>query len=239
MSDKPFHFKEFTVQQNHAAMKIGTDAVLLGAWAKVSSETYRILDIGSGTGVIALQLAQRCIAEQIDGIELDADAFEECVHNFEESPWSDRLFCYHASFQEFTEEIDDTYDLIVSNPPYFATQQKLDLNESREKARFQNQLNFADLLKGVEKFLTSDGNFAIIIPAQAESEFLELAETYRLFPTEILHVKGREETKIKRSLINLRFTKSQPEVKELVIEKSRHHYTEDYINLVKDFYLKM
>lgn len=239
MPEKPFRFKEFTIHHQHSAMKVGTDAVLLGAWAKINENTKSILDIGSGTGIIALQLAQRSYAEQIDGIELDDAAFEECVYNFEESDWSDRLFCYHASFQEFTTEIDERYDLIVSNPPYFDKQDKLSLNNSREKARFQKSLSFEELIFGAKKFLSQDGNFSVIIPTQAENEFLLLAKKYELFPSHILHVKGRKEAKTKRSLINLNSTKKETQVSELVIEKARHDYTEDYINLVKDFYLKM
>ncbi|MGO2294232.1 MAG: tRNA1(Val) (adenine(37)-N6)-methyltransferase [Psychroflexus halocasei] len=239
MSEKPFRFKEFTIHHQHAAMKVGTDAVLLGAWAKINDNTKSILDVGSGTGIIALQLAQRSYAEQIDGIELDDDAFEECVYNFEESPWSDRLFCYHASFQEFTEEVDETYDLIVSNPPYFKKQNNLNLDLSREKARFQDALTFEELIFGVKKFLSQKGNFSVIIPAQAENEFLKIAEKYQLYPSDILNIKGRKETEIKRSLINLTYTKTETQISELVIENARHDYTDDYVDLVKDFYLKM
>jgi len=118
--EKPFKFKQFAVYQDKCAMKIGTDGVLLGAWASTDNNPKAVLDIGSGTGIIALMLAQRCHAELIDAIEIDTDAYEQCVENFEASPWSDRLFCYHASLQEFAQEIDDTYDLIISNPPFYS-----------------------------------------------------------------------------------------------------------------------
>ena len=119
MSNKAFQFKEFIVAQDRCAMKIGTDGVLLGAWVDVPEHINSILDIGTGTGLIALQLAQRSDAEIIDALEIEPQAFEQAVENFENSPWSDRLFCYHASFQNFVSEIDDKYDLIVSNPPFF------------------------------------------------------------------------------------------------------------------------
>ena len=129
-----FKFKQFEVKQEKSAMKIGTDAVILGAFTKTNTETFSILDIGSGTGVIALMLAQKSNAEVVDAIEIEEGAYEECVENFENSPWGDRLFCYHASVQEFASEIEDKYDLIVSNPPYV---------RNLEKKKMQNNvLNF-------------------------------------------------------------------------------------------------
>ena len=118
MSNKPFLFKKFSVNQDRCAMKIGTDGVLLGAWTSISQNPFSVLDIGAGTGVISLMLAQRCYAELIDAIEIDANAYEQCTENFENSPWNDRLFCYHASVKEFAQEIDDEYDFPVchSNP---------------------------------------------------------------------------------------------------------------------------
>lgn len=105
-----FKFKQFTIQQDRCAMKIGTDGVLLGAWVSLENKPQRILDIGAGTGIIALQLAQRCEAEIIEAVEINPDAFEQCVENFENSPWEDRLFCYHASIQEFTKESNKKQD---------------------------------------------------------------------------------------------------------------------------------
>ena len=116
---KPFNFKRFTVHQDKCAMKIGTDGVLLAAWANPKN-AFSILDIGSGSGLISLQMAQKSNAEVIDAIEIDDDAFEQTVENFERSDWGDRLFCYHASLQEFTEEMEDeVYDFIISNPPFY------------------------------------------------------------------------------------------------------------------------
>ena len=121
---KPFKFKQFKVSQNKCAMKIGTDGVLLGAWSSIENNPFSILDIGAGTGIISLMLAQRCNAELIDAIEIDDSAYEECVENFEQSPWGDRLFCYHASLEEFVNEIEDKYDLIISNPPFYSEDYK-------------------------------------------------------------------------------------------------------------------
>ena len=137
MSVDTFKFKEFTVQQDKTAMKIGTDAVLLGAWC-VSDFPDTILDIGSGTGVIALQMAQRFDAETIDAVEIDENAYEQTVENFEQSDWADRLYCYNASFQDFADEIgeeEETYDLVVSNPPFYTDDFESE-NESRKNNNF-------------------------------------------------------------------------------------------------------
>lgn len=118
----PFRFKQFSIQQDKCAMKVGTDGVLLGAWTSLEDNPYAILDIGAGTGLISLMLAQRSQATIIDAIEIDAEAYEQCVANFEQSIWNDRLFCYHAGLDEFVDEIEDQYDLIVSNPHFILKQ---------------------------------------------------------------------------------------------------------------------
>src|SRR5690554_1635500 len=141
-----FRFKEFTVKQDQTAMKVGTDAVLLGSWVPIEHRPYSILDIGTGTGLIALMLAQRSFAEQIDGLEIEDNAYEQAVENFEESPWNDRLFCYHASLDEFVEEIDDKYDVIVCNPPFFESNNQIK-NQARETARFYEVLSFEELIE--------------------------------------------------------------------------------------------
>src|SRR5690606_23546709 len=143
--NKAFQFKQFTIEQDRCAMKIGTDGILLGAWVELK-DPYSILDIGAGTGVIGLMMAQRSDAGLIDAIEIDDDAYEQCVDNFENSPWNDRLFCYHASLNEFAEEMKDEekYDLIISNPPFY-TEVFKGSDEVRNLARFADALPFEDL----------------------------------------------------------------------------------------------
>ncbi|MFZ2429820.1 MAG: methyltransferase, partial [Lutibacter sp.] len=121
---KAFQFKQFNIQQDKTAMKVGTDGVLLGAWANLDFNPNSILDIGAGTGLIALMMAQRSDSETIDAIELNDAAYEQTVENFENSDWGDRLFCYHASLDEFTDEIDEKYDFIISNPPFYTSTYK-------------------------------------------------------------------------------------------------------------------
>jgi tRNA1Val (adenine37-N6)-methyltransferase len=235
---QPFKFKQFTVAQDKCAMKIGTDGVLLGAWTSVDHNPVSILDIGAGTGIIALQLAQRSPAELIDGVEIDALAYEQCVENFEASPWGDRLFCYHASLEEFTEEIEDTYDLIVSNPPFYS-EDYLSQDAARNKARFNESLPFKELLSGVSDLLSEQGVFATVIPKKDEAIFIELASAVHLHPSRICRVRGTATSEEKRSLLEFSVQKSTPTITSLTIEQSRHQYTDDYIKLVKDFYLKM
>jgi tRNA1Val (adenine37-N6)-methyltransferase len=234
-----FQFKRFSVEQDRTAMKIGTDGVLLGAWTPIENDPFSILDIGTGTGIIALMLAQRSAAEQIDGLEIDEDAYEQATDNFENSPWNDRLFCFHAGLDEFVEEPGNEYDLIVSNPPFYSEDYKSS-NEQRDLARFQDAMPFEDLIEAAALLLSENGIFSVIIPFKEESTFLAIAKDYELFPLKITHIKGTPTSEIKRSL--LAFSRNEIAsfpIDELIIETARHIYTAEYITLTKDFYLKM
>jgi tRNA1Val (adenine37-N6)-methyltransferase len=236
-----FKFKEFSIHQDKTAMKIGTDAVLLGAWVFLENEIESILDVGSGTGIIALMLAQRSFALIIDAVEIDNDAYEQTVTNFENSNWGDRLYCYHSSFQNFADEIaeeDETYDLIISNPPFY-TDEFESKNDARNKARFTTSLSFNELLKGVSKILSKKGKFAVIIPFKEEQGFVKLAKENNLFLNRVCHVKGNPSSAFKRSLLEFSFEDKKLIKENLTIEIKRHQYTDEYINLTKDFYLKM
>ena len=220
-------------------MKIGTDAVLLGAWTPIENNPFSILDIGAGTGILSLMLAQRSHAEQIDALEIDEDAYEQAVDNFENSTWSDRLFCFHAGLDEFVEEPEDEYDLIVSNPPFYSEDFKTE-NSQRDLARFQDAMPFEDLIEAADLLLSENGIFAVIIPYKEEERFIDLCAEVELFPIKITHVKGSYKTAIIRSLLAFkRFEIPVLTADELVIEINRHEYTDEYIELVKDFYLKM
>ncbi len=234
-----FQFKQFSVAQERCAMKIGTDGVLLGAWSPIPENIFSVLDVGAGTGIIALMLAQRTNAEQIDALEIDEEAYEQAVENFENSPWGDKLFCFHAGLDEFIEEPEDEYDLIISNPPFYTEDYKTE-SEQRDLARFADAMHFEDLVEAADLLLSENGIFSVIIPFKEEEKFIALAKDFDLFPIKITRVKGTPTTEIKRSLLafSRHFSENFP-VDELVIETSRHIYTDEYIALTKDFYLKM
>ena len=191
-------------------MKVGTDGVLLGAWCSLENYPKTILDIGTGTGIISLMLAQRSSAISIDGVEIDKSAFEQTVDNFENSDWSDRLYCYNTSFQKFADESNNEgikYDLIVSNPPFYK-EDYITKNISRNKARFSQFLSFKELIQGVSKILSKSGFFSTIIPFKEESAFIGLAQQNSLFLNKLCRVKGNKNSDIKRSLLTFSFIKS-------------------------------
>lgn len=234
MKAKPFQFQQFKVFQDQCAMKIGTDGVLLGAWTSINNSNT-ILDIGSGTGLIALMLAQRTLDSKISAVELDEHAFSQASSNFDISPWSDRLQIFHTSIQEFAKESAQHYDLIVSNPPFFevSTQQK----GARSLARSEQQLSLEELVMSVSSLLSPKGRFSIVIPFDREAYFLNLCEAEQLYPLRICRVKGNEQSKVKRSLVELAVGNSRTiDYSTLVIEpKERHVYSEAYRSLLADF----
>lgn len=234
-----FKFKQFAVNQDRCAMKIGTDAVLLGAWCPIDNNPKSILDVGAGTGILALMLAQRTNADQIDALEIDEEAYEQCVENFENSPWADKLFCYHAALDEFVDDPEDEYDLIISNPPFYSEDFKT-ADEQRDLARFQDAMPFEDLIEAADLLLSENGTFAVVIPYKEEERFIDLCAEYELYAVKATRVKGSQKTPIVRSLLAFkRYELSVLTADELVIEINRHEYTDAYINLTQDFYLKM
>ncbi len=219
-------------------MKVGTDGVLLGAWAPIHHHPQTVLDIGAGTGLIALMIAQRSGAQQIDALEIDEAAYEECVENFEQSPWGDRLFCFHAGLDEFIDEPEDEYDLIVSNPPFYSAEFSSG-NEARDRARFASAMPLEQLAEAAGLLLSDRGKFAVILPFEEEEKFIGLASYHDLFLEKATRVRGNVSSAIKRSLMAFSRSASKPEIEELAIEVARHQYTSEYTALTRDFYLRM
>lgn len=231
-----FKFKQFDIYQDLSAMKVGTDGVLLGAWASVLV-AKRILDIGSGTGLIALMAAQRNAKAKIEAIEIDKMAYEQAQYNFYKSPWANRLKIFLTSLQAY--KTDQKYDVIISNPPFFEVNDKV-LNDSRKVARQTQELSIEDLVKFSSKLLEKNGMISYILPIHKENDIKKLAKKYNLFPTKITYVKGHKNAPIKRLLISMTNVPVQNIlIDELVIEIKRHKYTDAYKNLTQEFYFNM
>lgn len=234
MSNSSFRFKQFAIRQEKSAMKVGTDGVLLGAWADVS-HAQTILDVGTGTGIIALMLAQRSSA-QIHAVEIDEGAARQAQENVDKSPWSNRVTVYHTSFQEFAQRASTTYDLIVSNPPYFIKSLPSPQLE-RTVARHNELLPHNELLEGIDMLLSPNGRFVGIFPYVEGNVFVAQAVNYNLFCIKRLSVEGKEGAPIKRLLLEFARSPQSLEESTLAIRDSRDEYTLEYIELTKDFYL--
>jgi len=235
---EPFQFKKFAIEQNDCAMKVGTDGVLLGAWCDVSEAT-KALDIGTGSGVIAVMLGQRCEAT-IHGVEIEECAYLEAKRNMENAEWSDRLSVKKAAIQDYAKLSREEYDLIVSNPPFFSGG-TFSENQDRNNVRHTVKLGHGDLLIATRKLLAKNGKFCVILPLIEGLRFQEVARTYALYCTKITEVKSRPNGSVERLLMQFEKTAvATPEKDELSIyqQKGKKHSTE-YIELTKDFYLKM
>ncbi len=236
MANQHFAFKQFIIRQEQCAMKVGTDAVLLGAWVKTNG-AKRILDVGTGTGVIALMLAQRTEA-LIDGIDIEDLACAQAEENVRLSPWSEQVRILHHSLQGYCEETTTRYDLIVSNPPYFLDSSKASGLE-RTTARHADLLPHVELIDSVICLLDRKGKFCVILPVKEAAIFRELAKEKGLHLSKLLRVRTRidKETE-KRHLMQFEFSPSSFSEETIVIEKDeRHSYTEEYKELTKDYYL--
>jgi len=217
-----------------AAMKVGTDGVLLGAWAEVENHAD-ILDVGTGTGLIALMLAQRNSTANIDAIDLNENAVIQAQYNFMQSEWSDRLKTIHSSLQNF--KPSKKYDLIISNPPYFDS---IDVApSSRNSARHIDDLSLEDLIFHSKSLLNPDGIISLILPKNNEEKFCRILQKNSLFLHRKTDVRGNKAVPIKRILVEFSAHEKKITKNELVIEKKRHQYTNEYTKLTRAFYLKM
>ena len=215
-------------------MKVGTDGVLLGAWSKAIEGN--VLDIGTGTGLIALMLAQRTKIALIDAIEIDEAASKEAQNNFNNSDWKERLISINSSLQDFHPQ--KKYDLIISNPPFFINATKAP-EANRNNARHTDNLSFDELLSSVNRLLADTGIFSLILPINEANHFIELALQSKFYLNRKCLVKPNPTKAAKRVLMEFSFSEKEIVEEELTIEtENRHEYTKEYISLTKDFYLK-
>jgi len=238
-----FQFRQFNINQAGAAMKVGADGMLLGAWVKPGIPA-RILDIGTGNGLLALMLAQKSTA-LIDAIEIDERAFLQAKENFENSPWKNRITAIHASLQGFTETCEEKYGLIISNPPYFEKpndnkgNNPIKMVKPRSVARSTDTLPLEELAKCSAQLLAPDGKLFVILPYQNVEGFIFSASVYSLHLQEILTIKSYPHTKIIRAILCFGFDKPNTVVEnEFITYYALNQYSNQYIELTKDYHNK-
>ena len=244
MPNHIFQFKQFVIDQSLCAMKVGTDGVTLGAVAEVEN-TRRVLDIGCGTGLLCLMTAQRNQTAEIVGIDIDEDAVRGATQNCEASKWADRISIVGKSLQEFLKTAPSAFDKIITNPPYFEDSLKAP-KASRTLARHTDSLPFSELASSASTLLSDDGSLSIILPTDAHEKFEKIASEYGLLLRKKTLVYPKPGAEVKRVVGEFVKIKNEEcgiknvEVAELTIETDvRHQYTDDYIRLTKEFYLKM
>ena len=235
MSNNFFRFKQFAVFQDLCAMKVGTDGVLLGAWTEVSACNH-ILDIGTGTGLVALMLAQRNHKATINALDIDEGCMTQAKQNIARSPFASRIDVQQVSFQDFAQHADKKYDLIVSNPPYFQNALKSP-TLYRNHARHNDSLSFYDILTSGAPLLSEGGHIALILPYEFKQTIVDHAATMQLFPNRITNVFPLPDRPVKRLLIEFSAIERECVEDDLTIEISRHQYSDDFSALTKEFYL--
>ncbi|AZA78202.1 methyltransferase domain-containing protein [Chryseobacterium sp. G0186] len=227
---KPFTFKQFEIQQSKNVFRVGTDGVLLGALADVACAS-NALEVGTGTGLISLMLAQRNLQTSFLGLDINEEAVLLTKTNFENSPFHERLKNKHQDFKAF--ETSDVFDLIVSNPPYFEESG----SEKDKIARQTVELNFMQLIEKAAVLLSKDGLFSVIIPVEAGGIFIAIAEENNLFLNRRIDIKGIENAKTKRLILEFSPTEKKLDESEFIIEKSPRIYSDQYLELTREFHL--
>jgi len=232
-----FQFKQFKIHQEKSAMKVNTDGVLLGAWTNLDG-AKTVLDIGAGTGLISLMIAQRSAAI-ITGIEIEKNAAEEAALNVQNSKWNKRVSVQHISFQDFVATALNKFDIIVTNPPFFSNGVK-NTNPHLSMARHNHLLPFEDIIDGAKNLLTENGRLSLILPADSALDFIEKARQENLFLNRLTEVKPFPDKEPNRWLME--FVKKQMIVQKTqmsVFDDSRTNYSEEFKTLAHDFYLKL
>lgn len=227
---KPFTFKQFEIQQSKDVFRVGTDGVLLGALADVEHAS-RILEVGTGTGLISLMLAQRNLQAYFLGLDINEDAALLTKLNFEKSPFHTRLKNKHQDFKTF--ESEEQFDLIVSNPPYFEESG----SEKDKIARQTVELNFRQLISKASGLLSERGIFSVIIPVEAGEVFISIGKENQLFLNRRVHIKGIENSKAKRLILEFSLEEKEIRESDFMIEKSPRQYSDQYLELTKEFHV--
>ncbi len=231
---EPFQFKQFKVNHERCRNRITTDAVVLGAWADCK-KAERILDVGTGSGVIALMLAQRNADALVVGVEIDSEAASQAKENCLFSPWADRVTIEHLDVQTFADRCEDKFDLIVCNPPFFSGG-SLSRGSSRLEMRSTKKLPHGDLLSAFRTLLTDTGRGVVVLPYIEGLRFSELARSYGLYPVRILQLRAEDEQPIERLVIQLERKRMEPIRHDLVMNYEGGEPTRQFKRLLKAFY---
>ncbi|MBR8536760.1 methyltransferase [Carboxylicivirga sediminis] len=239
MANSYFQFKQFTIHQSQAAMKVGTDGVLLGAWADIDSCSV-ILDVGTGTGLIALMMAQRNAKAMITAIDIDEGAVKQAVFNVEASDWSNRILVELCPLQAFKPKACGLFDHVVCNPPFFNNAFKSE-NQSRTRARHTDSLSYNDLVAYAHQLTHEKGRLSLIIPYDSSEELISSAKHVGWYLHKRLNIRPTPNKKYVRALVEfIKEDVAEACLDDMIIEdKGRHKYSDKYIALTKDFYLAM
>lgn len=236
-SERQFRFQQFCIADDRATMRVGTDGILLGAWAEIES-ARRILDIGTGSGLLALMAAQRNAQAFIDAVEVDEPSAQQTAENFHNSPWADRLRVWTEDFLAFAQrfELEMTFDALICNPPFFRAGPRSP-HLARSRARHQVQLSPQDLLNACRRLATANGALYLIVPAGDEGVWVANAEEVDFRPQRITRVRPLPKSPFKRVLIRFSTTRQVCKEDELTIELAKHQYSPEYRALTREFYL--
>jgi tRNA1Val (adenine37-N6)-methyltransferase len=237
MSNSWFRFKQFTIQQEHAAMKVGTDGVLLGAWSSVPGPGSRVLDVGTGTGLIALMIAQRTRDAWVDALEIDPSSARQAKENFHNSPWKESTHCIQSSYQDYSSQCKSRYDLIICNPPFFSSSAK---TPSKEKnlARHDDSLSLEDIFRGSVSLIKKTTIISLILPVQKEAQASSLALAHHMYARRLTRIRPTPDKSANRVLLEFSSVRGTCIEDELIIEQEgRHLYSDTYKKLTEDFYL--
>ncbi len=238
MPKNHFQFKQFAVVQTGTTLKICTDSCLFGAWvASFSTEIKTALDIGTGTGLLALMLAQKHFHSSILALEIDESSAQLADHNFANSPWKDHLKVGYTSLQTFSNQINNnSFDLIVCNPPFFENQLNSS-NTTKNLAKHSAQLTRQELAKSISKLLSDNGSAFVLLPEFEADAFRTIANTFGLFLTEQKTVRNKTNGAVFRQMMKFEKQKKDFLQSEIVIYESEKVYTQDFVELLKPYYL--
>jgi tRNA1Val (adenine37-N6)-methyltransferase len=239
MPNNYFEFKQFIVHQDKCAMKVCTDACLFGAYVadkfQKTNARFRVLDIGAGTGLLSLMIAQKNLSAEIDAVEIDKPAAEQAKENFRHSPWKDRMHIHHQRIQDFG---INTYDLIVSNPPFYENDLKSE-NVKRNLALHGSALGLDDLLDVVQKHISTQGKFAVLLPYHRSANFINHAQLKDFYLLDEVSVKQTPKHPYFRSMLLFGRMKVPVKHSDLCIKEANDQYSTEFRELLKDYYLAL